>query len=414
MASVSAPSDKCSSSDSVQDESVRVIYSLKQYFFLIKLRPFNLLQPVLVDDEYVFHPLSVFESQLLSDDHNLSFSQDNNPPAVVLDECVYVRDDYPSFRATNGQLWKYSMISKSLDIIPTPKGVVRHYGLAVWSEKLVLVGGQSNDGQKSSFNVWVHQGSRWSYKIIPPVPVERVQLNPNGSILSAAGHEALLFTMYTWYNSLNETHIALFRYDAKMKCWGQPSKWLKFDGRLYLVKANLLVHSATLYAMIQQFPNTKSMIYYAHISSSAEEHKFDPLCVSCDKFISDRARFITLGDKVIVADHDGRKIKLYTTFKDEKKKLSLVEIDDLNIEYESIFSIVGFERSLLIIGRESESSKCVATVRKFDSNGMCLVVDITDNFYGRPFCASQLLSLCERFHVYIIPKIMTASPCAVL
>ena len=117
------------------------------------------MQPVLVNDEHVFHPLSVFESQLLSGDLDLSFGQDNNPPAVLLDDCIYVRDEYPSYGATEGQLWKYSLIDRSLDIISTPEGVVRCYGLAVWSKKLVLVGGQSNDGQTSSYNVWVRQGT---------------------------------------------------------------------------------------------------------------------------------------------------------------------------------------------------------------------------------------------------------------
>ena len=120
---------------------------------------FKLLQPVLDEQYHVFHPLSMFKSQLLSDDLDLSFSQRDNPPAVLLDDCMCVRDDYLSFGATEGQLWKYSLIDRTLDIISTPEGVVRCHGLAVWSKKLVLVGGQSNDGQTSSYNVWVRQGT---------------------------------------------------------------------------------------------------------------------------------------------------------------------------------------------------------------------------------------------------------------
>ena len=165
-----------------------------------------------------FHPLAVFEHEILShhDDLSLPRYHDEVNSVVSLKDTVYLR------ARDGGQVLSYSLTERCWDTnISTPKEASSGYQLAVCSNNLVLVGGhskiESSSGRQHEFStpkVWIRQGSEWNADIIPSLPID------GHEILAAAGSDHHLFVLCRLRDneiSSNRLNTCLYYYDIRTK-----------------------------------------------------------------------------------------------------------------------------------------------------------------------------------------------------
>ena len=328
-----------------------------------------------------FHPLAVLEHKILSHDNNLSLPCCEEVNSMVfLKDTIYLRDRSVSYNAIEGQILSYSLMERSWDTnISTPKEAVSGYQLAVWSGNLVLVGGHVElkfGRRQKTFKVWVHQDNKWNANIIPPVPID-----VNDNILSAVGHEHVLFVLCTQpcsnHLSQQNTKSCFLCYcgDASTKQWQTHLKGPSIVHSRHL-SASIVVHDSNIYAMIYSTSPYCNAFFRGHISDSMTlcDIEWRQLQVIGGD-ISGRAYLTVFGDNLVVAEHAG-KVKLYTPFKDT----SLVDIDELSLEFEyPVYGISGLsDGSLVVIGDVRDeglrSGRLKSAVVQFKSKGTAIGV----------------------------------------
>ena len=324
-----------------------------------------------VTDETAFHPLAELKPEQLSEDSKQILWEDS--PSILLKKDVYVGDYNCPTGATHGQLSKYSLIKRSWDILATPEGAVRGYSLSVWSDKLVLLGAVSKD-HKSLDTVWVHQEKEWRPDVIPPVPADLI-------IMSATSTENFLFVLCKLKSAQHGTpqsetsHILYYhKHSWSMRYVGPAGPYCK---------ANIIANGSYLYVNVFDYG---SSFYTAPITfngNKCEIGKFRGLSVTGKSYIPKESKLTIFRKNLIVAAPHSQ-TTLYTPFTDMKGTLSLVDIDVLARQYESIFAVFGFEESLLVIGMERSDLLSRLTVVKFNSKGMNYNVHrIRDNMSGK-------------------------------
>ena len=317
----------------------------------------------------IWHPLAVLEPEWLDYDANkLHSPQHGRHPPVLLDNCIYVGGS-PSYGSSKGELLKYSLAERSWDIIRTPKEAAEGYVLAMYSNKVVLVGGQSIRDQVRSNKVWVRQGTVWRDDLIPQVPVPA----RSGVILSAIGHGDLLIVAYktvtVLLNSIT-TESRIFCDGWKSPCPGPPLR-TQYD------RVNIIVHESYLYAITYTYPHNNEILFFrAQFSSTTYKvGEWKQLSNECGCFQSSTPpRFAIFGNKLVIAKIDGPKVVLYTPFIDVNDTLSLVDIGDLNVDFYSVDCIIGHtgtSESLIVMGqaKKTETSIYKSSVVKFNYKG---------------------------------------------
>ena len=325
-----------------------------------------------VTDETAFHPLAELKPEQLSEHFAQRLSEGS--PSVLLKNDVYVGDYYRPNGATHGQLSKYSLIERSWDILATPEGAVRGYSLSVWSDKLVLLGAVSED-HKSLDKVWVHQEKEWRPDVIPPVPADLI-------IMSATSTKNFLFVMCKLKFAQHGTPQSI---TSHILYYHKHSWSMRYVGPIAgpYCKANIIADGNNLYVSVS---DGGSSFYTAPITFNGNEcevGEFSVLSVMGKSYIPKESKLTIFRKKLIVAAPDSQTI-LYTPFTDMKGTLSLVDIDVLARQYESIFAVFGFERSLLVIGKERSDLPSGLTIVKFNSEGMNYNVHrIRDNMSGK-------------------------------
>lgn len=311
-----------------------------------------------------WHPLAVFEPEWLQyDDTNKLLrppKHDHHPP-VLLDNCIYVR--YRPSESSNGQLLSYSLVEKSWNILLTPKEAREGYVLATYFNQLVLMGRHSKERQWTN-KVWVYQdNSVWMLDdLISPLPACVCE----GEIQSAIGHGGLLLVAYkTVLGDKAKATIVMFCNEWKSPREGPPL-------RIY-DRVNIVVHESYIYAVIHSDINNRTLFFRAQLSSAiCDIGEWEQLSTKGSSF-SSTPRFAVFGKKLIVTlvNSYRHNVVLYTPFTDIDGTLSLVDIDDLNVEFESVDCIVGTSESLLVMGqaKKIESSFHKSSVVKFNSKG---------------------------------------------
>ena len=282
--------------------------------------------------------------------HDSVYLQEDSP-AVLLKEHVYIGYYSHDRRATCSQLWKYSLIDKSWDFHETPDGAAADYCLAVWSDKLVLI---TADLSKK----WIRQGEKWESHNIRNIP--------SGRIVSATTYKTILFAI-TLITLSSESYLSIVFCDCdKELCWSEPTTGPKVDS---YIKASIIVHEMTLYAMVYSHMNGQKSKFLSAPIYGDNVGQLSELSVAGNSFLS-RSKLTIFGKRMIVVAFDSwNRLKVYTPFNDLKQnRLSLVEFDELGVEYQSISAIFGIEKSLLVIGKESASGH--TTVVEFTSKGM--------------------------------------------
>ena len=257
----------------------------------------------------------------------------------------------------------FSLTERSWDSnISTPEETAHDYQLAVFCSSLVLIGGQSKDQQKSH-RVWVLEGNEWNPDVIPPVPVGDCD-----DILSVAGYDHLLFVLYRQNSrsSTLDTPITYRYYDTKSKQWQTIVRICIFPESVgFYQQANIIIHDSNMYVMIS---GSKKAFFRGHISFNTPYNiEFKPLKV-LGGGIHGSSYFTILGNNLITAAFNGRNIKLYTPFEDANKTTSLVDIGELNLEFQqSLYGIIGLcDGSLIAIGEVEDSGSAVV---QFKSKG---------------------------------------------
>ena len=283
---------------------------------------------------------------------------------------MYVGDYNYRRGATCGQLWKYSRLDRSWNILETPHGAVTDYCLAVWSDKLVLI-----TANLLSNTVWIRQGEEWE--------CQNIRNTPGGHIVSATGYKTLLFAI----TLTSESYLSVVFCDCdKELCWSEPTTGPIVDSYCGArITCTINVHEMTLY-VIAHMNGQISKFVSAPIAPNGDVGKLSELSVAGNIFPS-KSKLTIFGNRLIVVAVDfGNQLKLYTPFTDMKQnRLSFVELDELDHKYESIDAVFGLEKSLLVIGKESASGH--TTVVKFTSKGikyklMCYTINIIDYVPG--------------------------------
>ena len=163
----------------------------------------------------------------------------------------------------------------------TPQEATNGYALAVYSDRLVLVGGHSNWSGYAitqSNKVWIHNRTmeQWEDDIIPPVPWSQPsQSHAKGfqnEIMSAVGYHDLVVLYKTSqehsssrkglvYNPVFESHIVIFSKSVwHPACKGPPLEKYK--------SAHITIHNNFLYTMIYDPIYSEQAIFFkAQISS---------------------------------------------------------------------------------------------------------------------------------------------------
>ena len=333
----------------------------------------------------------MLEPEWLRHDHyafKLSPSSNNSFPGVVLDNCVYVP-------GSQGQVLKYPLNRRSWTFLKTPEEAVAEYALTEYSNNLVLVSGRSKE-YKWSNKIWIRNRSndQWEDNLVPPVPwLEPTQAPAqycHSEIVSAVGSCDLLIVLYKMisqdkpraqpHDVICKCFIAIFRTSEwKSPCQGPPLN--RYD------KARIINHGNILYAMIYNHTRYQATLFQAQVSGYVIG-EWTSLVVAGGAYISPHSSMTILESKLIVTGRSSHNLVLLTPFPDVKGKLSLVDIDELSVDFISVECIIGRpDRSLLVIGEAKKEGEAVAksSVIRFSQKGTCTFIIICTTSSGARF-----------------------------
>lgn len=345
----------------------------------------------------MFHPLSVFEREYLSRYDDVALVRRDQTPAVLFREKIYVV--YPSPH-TQDQLLTYSLAERSWDANTSIPMEVNHYDIAVFCNSLVLVGTQSQN-RRFLFKTWVLQRDEWNANIIPVSPLP---LGTFAELLSVAGNKHFLCVIYqlqrsTLRNSvMSDTEIICYHGNSGQ--WKQPCKGPPIVNRGGI---KLALHGEHLYAMIYYSPSTRATFYKALIGNTAIEGDWVSLTITDSCYIGGDSKLTVVANNLIIAAHDGRKVKLYTPVEDVDHVSSIVDIDEFDFEFDPpLCGVFGFQNeSFVIVGNEHSAGTNRTTVVQFKSKGMMIVVHATFVSTGVKLLPTGMLliSKCARMPV---------------